>query len=149
MMKKNYLTVFLLISLAFNCLLYADDGYRLWLKYDPISNQKKLQTYKNLIKGWMTVGEKPTIAVVRNELKAGLEGLLGTAVPQIDTLKEGIVIVGKYQDFHFLEKVNLKSKLKNIGHDGFIILSTTLDQKKVILITAMKTKVFYMVFFIS
>jgi alpha-glucuronidase len=148
MIKRTYLPIFLFLSLALNSLLYADDGYRLWLKYDPISNQEKLKSYNNMIKGWMVVGESPTIAVIRNELKIGLEGLLGSDMPEIDTLIDGTVIAGKYQDLFFPEKIGINTKLKNLGDEGFIILSTILDQKKVILITANNDKgILYGVFY--
>jgi len=48
-MKKTakYPTIFLLLNL----LLYADDGYRLWLKYDRITDQQVMHNCQQLIQG--------------------------------------------------------------------------------------------------
>src|SRR5262245_51331630 len=81
---KNFALVFLLSStFTFALALHADDGHRLWLKYDVISNAQKLKTYKSTIKGWMVLGDSPTIAVASKELQTGLEGLFGAIVPHV------------------------------------------------------------------
>ena len=68
--------------------VHADDGYRLWLKYDVISDVRLLKEYKNLIHASMVNGESATIQAARNELQNGLMGLLGSAVPQINNVNE-------------------------------------------------------------
>jgi len=135
-MKKIVLIIFILFTLKIEHTLHADDGYRLWLKYDEISNPLRLQTYKKLIKGWMIFGESSTMAVVKKELYTGLEGLLGSAVPEVDSINDGIVIVGIYQSSPLLEKLNLSNRLINISQGSYIILNTRLDNKQVIIITA-------------
>lgn len=116
--------------------LYAKDGYRLWLKYDLISNPQKLQSYQQAIRGWMIVGDSSILTAAKKELQTGLEGLLGSSVPFSDELKNGLVIAGTYKDTPLLANVNLGNKLKNLGQEGFVIFGTTIDDKKVILITA-------------
>jgi alpha-glucuronidase len=135
-MKKIVLIIFILFTLIIEHTLHADDGYRLWLKYDEISNPLRLQTYKKLIKGWMIFGESSTMAVVKKELYTGLEGLLGSAVPEVDSLNDGVVIAGIYQSSPLLEKLNLSNRLINISQGSYIILNTRLDNKQVIIITA-------------
>ena len=58
-MKK---TLLLVISfLAFTRLL-AEDGYRLWLRYDKINDAALLQRYRNEISSLVFTGSSPTIA---------------------------------------------------------------------------------------
>lgn len=70
---------YLLISLLFFASIHlkADDGYRLWLKYDLIQNQSLKTSYSkyfnNLKCEWP---ETPTITVAKNELKLAAKGLL-------------------------------------------------------------------------
>ena len=59
LMKKMQLLFILSFLLSINVSLKADDGYRLWLKYDLISNQQKLNEYKELVKALMIEGESP------------------------------------------------------------------------------------------
>ncbi len=146
-MKKTIIIISIFLTLIIENNLQADDGYRLWLKYDKISNPIRLQTYKKLIKGWMCFGESSTMSVAKKELHTGLEGLLGSVIPEVDSLVDGIVIAGIYQSSPILEKLNLKNKLINLSQGSYFILNTKLDEKQVIIITANEdTGVLYGVF---
>jgi alpha-glucuronidase len=59
----------------------ADDGYRLWLKYDLISDVNLIETYRDKIKAVMIEGESATIQIAVKELNNGLTGLLGKTIP--------------------------------------------------------------------
>lgn len=54
----------------------ADDGYRLWLRYDRIDDPRLLQEYRAAIPGVWVNSESPTLHVAAKELQLGLEGLL-------------------------------------------------------------------------
>ncbi len=115
----------------------ADDGYRLWLKYDLISNQQKLNEYRDVIKEIQIEGKSSTIDVIRHELRTAFKGLLGTNIPEVNSLnQDGTLIIGKYKDSPLLSKIDLKSKLEKAGSEGYIIITTELNNKKVIVITA-------------
>src|SRR3990170_6946268 len=136
-MKKNTLTFILSLFLLCNSNLKAEDGYRLWLRYDLISNQERLNEYKELIKGCLIEGNSSTINAVENELQIGLKGLLGSDIPPIKSIgKDGIVIASKYSTSYLLSKLKLETKLKNIGSEGFLIFNSKIEGKKVIVITA-------------
>ncbi|OGU53664.1 MAG: alpha-glucuronidase [Ignavibacteria bacterium GWC2_36_12] len=136
-MKKNTLTFILSLFLLCNSNLKAEDGYRLWLRYDLISNQERLNEYKELIKGCLIEGNSSTINAVENELQIGLKGLLGSDIPPIKSIgKDGILIASKYSASYLLSKLKLETKLKNIGSEGFLIFNSKIEGKKVIVITA-------------
>src|SRR3972149_9495595 len=136
-MKKNTLTFILSLFLLCNSNLKAEDGYRLWLRYDLISNQERLNEYKELIKGCLIEGNSSTINAVENELQVGLKGLLGSDIPPIKSIgKDGILIASKYSASYLLSKLKLETKLKNIGSEGFLIFNSKIEGKKVIVITA-------------
>ena len=136
-MKKNTLTFILSLFLLCNSNLKAEDGYRLWLRYDLISNQERLNEYKELIKGCLIEGNSSTINAVEDELQIGLKGLLGSDIPPIKSIgKDGILIASKYSTSYLLSKLKLETKLKNIGSEGFLIFNSKIEGKKVIVITA-------------
>ncbi len=90
-MTKKILT-FLAVLLVSNA--YADDGYRLWLKYDLLKNKEKYIEYKiytNFIKNQF--GETPIVLTAQKELKKGIEGLLGTTMQPTAKAKGGIVLL--------------------------------------------------------
>jgi alpha-glucuronidase len=114
----------------------AEDGYRLWLRYDLISNAQQLNAYRQSIKGWMVVGDSPTMSVIKDELRVGIDGLLGKTTPQLISVSDnGVLIIGNASN-PFLSELNLESKLKNTGTDGFLIFTTSFKGKKAIVITA-------------
>ena len=57
----------------------ADDGYRLWLRYDQLPSPAA-DRYRSEIAAIVVAGESPTSETIRSELTAALSGLLGTAI---------------------------------------------------------------------
>jgi alpha-glucuronidase len=99
----------------------AEDGYRLWLRYTPVSDPQLLQSYRSLIKGWMVESNTPTGDVVRRELRMGLDGLLGQPVEEVNRPKyDNLVIVGTFTS-PILSKLNLQGVHQNIGDEGYVI----------------------------
>ena len=84
-MKKIQLLFVLPLLVSINVSIKADDGYRLWLKYDLISNQEKLNEYRESIKTWVIEGNTPTIKAAEEELQMGLKGLLGSDIPKVNS----------------------------------------------------------------
>ncbi len=138
-MKTKLFTI-LLVFLSF--FSKADDGYRLWLKYDPIKEQSIRQEYLGYFKGIdLQTNPTPVLKTALEELGVGLNGLLGiTQLPKntqglhikIDpnlalesygiTEKSGqITLVGGsdkgilYAVFGLLRELQQKHSLKNIA----------------------------------
>ncbi len=111
MYKK--LVLFLLI-LSFKAV--ADDGSRLWLKYDLLKNTQQREAYASLTKFITVNSDSPIVITAANELQMGLEGLLGkkVTVAKNSSGKTGGVI---------LELVTETTNLKNLIDDGFAIAS--------------------------
>lgn len=84
--------LFLLLGVA----LRADDGYRLWLKFDRLQNRSLLQAYRQCA-GFVEnrFGETPILATAQKELKNGLEGLLGITLPRVPRVQGGGVVLEK------------------------------------------------------
>lgn len=137
-MKKIFIAYFLLLSLLMvSASARADDGYRLWLKYDLISNAQKLNEYRESIKGWMIEGDSPTMKAAAHELHRALDGLLGANIPEVEKMNEsGILIAGTYSKSPILSGLRLQGQLKKVGSEGFIILTRRIDGNKAIVITA-------------
>src|SRR3954468_24095860 len=68
----------------------ADDGYRLWLRYDRIADEKLRADYTaataNIVLATPTGAESPTLTIARDELSAALRGLLA-GEPKITVTK--------------------------------------------------------------
>jgi alpha-glucuronidase len=63
----------------------AEDGYRLWLRYDRVEDDRLRAAYVASLPGVVLAvpdgAETPSIAAAREELKAGLRGMLGAEIP--------------------------------------------------------------------
>jgi len=110
-MKYKY--IFLLILLQIQ-LLYAENGYRLWLRYDKINNNKTLSYYQNSIKKIFIETSTPTSKVLKEEMRNGITGLLHQSpIFTNDRLEADIIF-------------SINTKAKNLSEEGF-----TLQSKKI------------------
>lgn len=119
--------------------VHAEDGYRLWLRYDLVSEPVILNQYNKFISGWMIEGSSPTLKAAGNELGMGLNGLLGKKVPFVSTVEtNGIIIAGTPESSAIIASLNLKEQLAKVKDEGYIIINTTFKKKQVIVIAANK-----------
>lgn len=89
-MLKPCLLFFLIFSL-FDA--RADDGYRLWLKFDLIQNVSKRAEYQRFASFVQADGTPSSIVLTaQKELKQGLEGLLGKRIGQTPKKTGGILL---------------------------------------------------------
>jgi alpha-glucuronidase len=136
-MKKLSEMLFALTLLCSSTLLNAEDGYNLWLRYVLVSDPLILDQYNKSISGWMVEGESPTLRVAGNELQTGLKGLLGRSISKVTEVKrDGIIVTGTPESSPFIASLDLKERLTEINEDGFVILNTTINKKKAIVIAA-------------
>ncbi len=113
----------------------AEDGYRLWLRYDVVSDLALRNAYLKHISGWVMEGSSPTLEVAKKELQHGLNGLLSaniTEVRQVD--RDGIVVAGTPASSSLLNSAEIAEKLKDLGNEGYIIFSSRIRQKNAIVI---------------
>jgi len=116
--------------------LRAEDGYRLWLRYDLIDEASLLKEYREQIQGWMIQGESETFQAAMDELHLGLNGMLGH-VPWVSSVdQDGILVAGTPKSSELIRSLNLEDRLSKINEEGYLIFTTTLGEKKIIVIAA-------------
>ncbi|HEY4108895.1 alpha-glucuronidase family glycosyl hydrolase [Puia sp.] len=113
----------------------AEDGYRLWLRYDRIDNPILLKQYRHALTTIDFPATSPILITAKKELLTGLQGLLGETPRPTQTNNTLIV------------RLQSPDELPRLGPEGFIIRTLTRAGKKTILITAATDKgVLYGVF---
>jgi alpha-glucuronidase len=136
-MKKTNLMLVLFFLCLISTSIYAEDGYRLWLRYDKISDAQLLADYKSSVTGLIIEGQSPTLIVAGKEMQLGLNGLLGYQIPSEKSIKkDGLILAGTPAGSPLIASLKLGEKLKNLNEEGFIILSTTFKKKKITVIAA-------------
>lgn len=121
--KKRNL-IFCLCLLSLSCAVgkaRAEDGDRLWLRYDrlpaPIQQAAAARVTTIIVEG-----NSATLQAAREELVNGCAGLLGQKVGTATTIAQaGAVIVGTPQTSPLLAA--LKLRLTSLGPEGYVIRS--------------------------
>lgn len=134
-MKKLFTLVFATLFIVFQ--LFAEDGYRLWLRYEKISDAQKLENYRQAIKGFKVEGSSSTLYAAREELSMALKGLLGEDIPAVKTIKtDGILLAGTPSSLPEIASLKIGKRLDLLGPEGFLIFNTSINKKKVHVIAA-------------
>jgi alpha-glucuronidase len=126
---------FAICFLLWSPILFAEDGYRLWLRYDKIDDNALLQEYTNRIAAVQFTANSPTLSVARQELMTGLSGLLGKKIKEQSNVTNDCLIVGTPATSADVQTV-LSSGYFNLGKEGFIIATRKINGKNVIVIGA-------------
>ena len=111
MMKKTPRLFLTICFLSLFTAVRAEDGYRLWLRYDKISNAALLNQYRSRISAVYFKSTSPTLLIAKNELLTGLQGLLGKAVAVSNAASNGVNVV-------------VTPASNALGKEGFSISST-------------------------
>ncbi|HVZ25577.1 MAG TPA: alpha-glucuronidase family glycosyl hydrolase [Sediminibacterium sp.] len=113
---------------------FAEDGYRLWLRYEPITNPVLLHEYRQQFQAILPEDKNPISHAATAELQEGLSSLLGVPVPVEHTIRPGTVLLCKTSaprlaGLHLADTLSLRA-------EGFRILTVTIQGKPCTLITA-------------
>ncbi|MFC1551577.1 alpha-glucuronidase family glycosyl hydrolase [Candidatus Latescibacterota bacterium] len=136
MRYKNIICSFVIMIVTVSNSL-ADDGYRLWMRYDRIEDTRMVEIYRKAISGVMMTGSSPTLEIMRNELKQGLYGLLGMDIPFVtETAANGTIIVGTPETSSLIKNTVTSAEIEQLGSEGFLIRSVTLNGISATLIAA-------------
>ncbi len=113
-----------------------DDGYRLWLRYEPLPKSAQREQYLAHFSAMDVDGASATLRAARDELGRGLRGLL--ELPQLPrTRADGPgIVAGTPDSSSSIARLGIKAELARVGHEGFVLKQCTLDGKPVLAIAA-------------
>jgi alpha-glucuronidase len=112
---------------------YAENGSRLWLRYDKIQNQQVLASYQKLISSVYFDANSETTKVALSELKKGLNGLFGQNVVFSNDGNNSLII-GNTTNSE-IKKLIGPVDFKNLS-DGFIIKTVIKNNNNKVVIAA-------------
>ncbi|HEY8994485.1 MAG TPA: alpha-glucuronidase family glycosyl hydrolase [Lacunisphaera sp.] len=119
---KALLALIFGLALTLSSALRAEDGYRLWLRYDPIADESLRVAYAAAISE-IIVPENPRPLVVsaRDELVTGLSGLLGVTVPvAASATRDNSLILATPRD-PWIASVVSEADLRAASVEGYIV----------------------------
>lgn len=135
------------IFIAITAGVFADDGYRLWLRYDKISNNSLLNKYKQQITAPAIIGNSATINAARVELENGIRGLLSSNYKVNNTISsKTTLIIGRAIELDIGRLPNERIPLSELGSEGFIISTSMFGANKIVITANTDIGVLYGVF---
>ena len=113
----------------------ADDGYRLWLRYDPLEHQWRARYSAAAAELVAASGLSPTLQAAQAELLRGLTGLL-CAAPRAtdDVTQDGAILFGTPISSPLVKGMALD--LRPAGREGYLIRTLTIHGHRATVIAA-------------
>jgi alpha-glucuronidase len=134
-MKK--LVFYLLLLASCTMQAFAEDGYRLWLRYDKIADKALYNQYRQSITQLVFPGSSETLQVAQKELGMGLNGLLQLELPMAaNATKNGALIIGTPFSSKIIGGLPLTAALQKAGKEGYIIRTINIKGKQARIIAA-------------
>lgn len=114
---------------------HAEDGYDLWLRYRPLPAdiQTRDRTRATAVVFDVDRHDIPTLKAI-DEIERALEGMLGAAVPTYSQAVQANAIVLGTSAEPRIKALNLP--LRQLGTEGYVIRSATIDGKPVTVVAA-------------
>lgn len=135
-MRVSYPFFTLLIVVSACPMISADDGYDLWMSYRELDNATMIREYQRALSSIVIQGRSDTLHIVREEVKKGLEGLLGVDLPIRRTLTtSGGLVIGTSKQSKLIQELDLSKELATLGYEGFLIRSFKIKGVPVVVIT--------------
>ena len=130
-------SLILIIVILFLQPLTADDGYRLWLKYDRLSDNDMSDSYRELLTKTYIPQRSPVSEVITNELNNAISGLLGKRLTYSNNIKDGNMLVVAVKDKLPSSLSDLiKNDTESLNDEGYLIKSLQLDEQSFTVIIA-------------
>lgn len=132
-MRRFLAFLLLLLSVMLPAGARAETGYDLWLRYQPVEPEWR-ERYAAAATHVIVPSRGPTVDAALDELRRGLEGMLGHAPVRRETMTgDGAIVLGTAKS-PLIASLNLP--LGPLGREGFLIRSATIGGKRVTVIAA-------------
>jgi len=113
-----------------------EDGYKLWLRYAPLS-ASGADTIKRNVRQVQVEGSSSTAEVIRKEMTTALTSMLGSSVSVVQSgVVDGTVLIGTPTNSSTIRGLRWEADLAKTGKEGFIIRPARVNNRTVIAIAS-------------
>ncbi|HMT67089.1 MAG TPA: alpha-glucuronidase family glycosyl hydrolase, partial [Bacteroidales bacterium] len=131
-MNRTLTTLLIILFLVPLSPARADDGYRLWLGYKPVTDRAALEKYRQRFGNVMITGDSPVMKSARDEFIAGLTELTGLKVREVNSPEgRGIVVAGTFSSSPFVASLLSDVNPGTTGEEGYIIRGIRQGRKNI------------------
>lgn len=130
MSRRSAVSFCLIAHLVLTALaLHADDGYRLWLRYDPLADEEVRNAYRSALGEIEVFGDSATLGAAEEELRRGLDGLIGTQ------RNGNRIVLGSLENLPTSVREPFRDDLNNAPAQSFLVKEVATDDGESVLIT--------------
>jgi len=123
-MKKRYSAILIILILVQAVPVLADDGYRLWLGFDPVTDRAYLKDCEQRFGNVMITGDSPVLRTAHDEFIAGLASLTGMKISEVASPEgRGTLIAGTFSSSPLIASLLPDAVPGATGEEGYIIRS--------------------------
>jgi alpha-glucuronidase len=134
---RHTLALLALVLLTLPPRARAEDGSRLWLRYDPIADTARRTAVRGAVSSIVMTRSSPTAQAAADELQKGASGLIGVGVALADDVHgDGAVVAGTPKSLRLIAMLHWENRLTRVGTEGFLIRSAQLRGHAVTVIVA-------------
>lgn len=134
---KKYLIFSAIYFLLSTISLNGEDGYKLWLRYELVTDEQLLSDYRKQITGYIVCGTSPVMQAASEEMSIALHSMLGKEVPELSKItRRGSVIAGTPSNSELIKSLGLERELEVAGNEGYVVKSVRYRNKRLIIIAA-------------
>lgn len=128
-------TIFFLFLLFTAPLLHAEDGYKLWLRYTPVTDQVLHNQYKKAAGSIHFPAASPVLQAAKEELQTGLQSMLGNSLVFVNNTSKASLVIGTPRSSALIKNMKLTA-LAALGKEGFLIRTSTSNGQPTCVIAA-------------
>lgn len=115
----------------------ADDGYRLWLGYKPVSDRAYLRECSKRFENVMITGTTPVLRTAHDEFIAGLASVTGLQLREVTSLEgRGLIVAGTFSSSPFVASLIPDAVPGSTGEEGYIIRSIRQGRRNITVVAS-------------
>lgn len=128
------LFIFLTFFFTFTLPVHAEDGYDLWLRYQPVAEPKLRKAYQQHLGSILVESNSPSLDAAAAELQRGLSGLLAKPIALNKKLTNNTLVIGTPANSPLIASLGLSKRLAVLGNEGYLIEKTRINKRAVTVI---------------
>jgi len=136
-MKKRCSVILIVLLLIPAAPGLADDGYRLWLGFDPVTDRGYLKECERRFENVMITGESPVLRTAHDEFIAGLSSMTGMRISEVNSPEgRGTLIAGTFSSSPFIASLLPDAVPGATGEEGYIIRSVRQGRRHITVVVS-------------
>lgn len=136
-MKKRYSVILIVLLLIPAAPGLADDGYRLWLRFDPLTDRGYLKECERQFENVIITGDSPVLRTAHDEFIAGLVSMTGIRIHEVTSPEgRGTLIAGTFSSSPFIASLLPDAVPGSTGEEGYIIRSVRQGRRNITVVAS-------------